>query len=257
MLSLYLSKPLLFAVTASLAAVLTIFIYSAVSHYSLREENRQLKKGMDKLTAQLESAENVKEEALVRLMLLEDSVKQTAKKAKTRPAQKAKDVASKVTELNPGSRESEKPEASETPKLPATAPQPKQLDRGTTTPPAAVARVSVEDLQIWYEPEGNAFKFQFKVKNIDQEGGKVAGYTFLVLKPKEDSGEPPRAFPPSPLTDGKPSDFKNGHHFSIARYTVIRGTLTDVSAIKRFNTAIVYAYSDTGNLLIEKVFEVG
>jgi hypothetical protein len=244
-------------VSASIAAVLSISIYSVVSYYSLREENTALKKGADKLTAKLENAENAKEEALVRLMLLEDRVKWAAKKDETRPADKAKDEASEVAVLNPGSVETEKPVASETPKLPATEPPPKKPARDIASPPPAVARVSVEDLQIWYEPEGNAFKFKFKLKNIDRGGGKVAGYTFLVLKPREDSGESPRAFPPSPFADGRPSDFKSGQHFSIARYTYIRGTLTDVSAIRRFKTAIVYAYSDAGHLLIEKVFEVG
>lgn len=256
-LSWHLSKPLLFAVAVSLAAVLSISVYSIVSYYALREEKSALQKGVDKLTAQLEIAENAKQEALVRLMLLEDRVKWAAKKDEARPADKAKDAASEVAVLNPGSVETGKPEASETPNLPAPEPQPKQPARDTASPPPAVARVSVEDLQIWYEPDGNAFKFKFKVKNIDRDGGKVAGYAFLVLEPREDSREPPRAFPPSPLADGKPSDFKSGHHFSIARYTFIRGTLTDISAIRRFKTAIVYAYSDAGHLLVEKVFEVG
>jgi len=70
-------------------------------------------------------------------------------------------------------------------------------------------------------------------------------------------GEPLRAFPPTPLTNAKPSNFKDGHHITIARYTYVSLTLNDISAINRFKSATVYTYSDTGNLLIEKVFEVG
>lgn len=239
--SFQVTRPVLVALLVCLAVGLSIFVYSVVSYNLVRVENRELKKGVNKLTSQLENAENLKEEALVRLMLLEDRVKWAAKKDKARPADTAKDEASEVAERTG----------------PAPAKSSSPPEAGKLAPPISTARVSVEDLQIWYEPVGNAFKFKFKVKNIDREGGKVAGYAFLVLEPREDSGETPRAFPPSPLADGKPSDFKSGHHFSIARYTFIRGTLTDVSAIRRFKSAIIYAYSDAGHLLIEKVFEVG
>jgi hypothetical protein len=63
-------------------------------------------------------------------------------------------------------------------------------------------------------------------------------------------------FPSTPLENGLPSNFKDGHYFSIARYTSIQGTLREVASVGRFETATVYAYSDTGNLLVEKVFEV-
>lgn len=254
--SFHLTKPLLLVSTACLAAILAVCIWSVVSYNSVRLANRKLTKNSDSLSTELEGAKRAREEALVRLLLLEDRVKQTAREAGTDTEQKTKDMASEPSEPSPLATEGAK-EASEESRPAATAPQPTQTDRGKTAPLTTPARVSVENLEIWYEPEGNAFKFQFMVKNIDREGGKVAGYTFLVLKPKEDLGEPLRAFPPTPLTNGKPSNFKDGHHFSIARYTYIRGTLTDISAINRFKSATVYTYSDTGNLLIEKVFEVG
>ena len=255
--SFHLTKPLLLVSTACLAAILAVCIWSVVSYNSVRLANRKLTKDSDSLSTELEGAKRAREEALVRLMLLEDRVKQTAREAGTDTEQKTKDMASEPSELSPLATEGAKEGASEESKPAATAPQPTQTDRGKTAPLTTPARVSVENLEIWYEPEGNAFKFKFMVKNIDREGGKVAGYTFLVLKPKENLGEPLRAFPPTPLTNGKPSNFKDGHHFSIARYTYVRGTLTDISAINRFKSATVYTYSDTGNLLIEKVFEVG
>jgi len=119
------------------------------------------------------------------------------------------------------------------------------------------ARILVKHLEIWQEPGDNAFKFQFALNKVDDESGRIAGHTFVVLKPEEGSREPVRAFPWSPMKDGKPAIFKRGQYFSISRFKFVRGKLTDVSTMNRFKTATVYVYSDTGDLLAEKVFEVG
>jgi hypothetical protein len=58
------------------------------------------------------------------------------------------------------------------------------------------------------------------------------------------------------MEDGKPADLKSGRRFSIARYTFIRGALTNVSSLERFNTATVLVYSRAGDLLVEKRFDV-
>jgi len=256
-LSFHLTKPFVIVFTACLVAVFAIFVYSVASYNSVLLENRKLEGGMDALRRDLESAKKVGEEASLRLVLLGDSVNRVAKKASTQFEQEAKDVASQGTKQDSGAKEDEDAETSETPRPLASAPRSTQPDRGTTNSPVTGTRVSIENLEIWYEPDGNAFKYQYVVKNIDQGGGKVAGYAFLVLRPKDDLEEPLRAFPAAPLTNGKPSNFKNGRYFSIARHRAMQGTLTDVSTINRFQAAIVYAYSDEGDLLTEEVFELG
>ena len=134
---------------------------------------------------------------------------------------------------------------------------PTEAEEHKIASPASPARILVKDLEVWREPDGSAFKFKFALKNIDQESGRVSGYTFVVFKPREISGEPIRAFPWSPLKDRMPAIFKRGQYFAIAHFKFVRGTLTDVSTIDRFETATVYVYSDTGDLLAEEVFEVG
>jgi hypothetical protein len=214
--------------------------YSVVSYNSVSSENTQLRKDLNTLRAELETAEKAKEKALVGLMVLEDSVKQTARKAHPASDLKTKHMASKVTKPRPA----------------ATPSPPTRAEKDKIGPPVSPSRILVKDLEIWQEPDGNAFKFQFALKNIDRESGRVAGHTFVVLNPDEGSREPVRAFPWSPMKDGKPAIFKRGQFFSIARFKLVRGTLTDVSTINRFKTATVYVYSDTGDLLVEKVFEV-
>ena len=287
--SFHVTKSLLLAFPALLAAILAVAAYSVVSYNSLRTENSQLRNNLDMLRAKLETAEKATEKASVRLMVLEDSVRQTVGKAGPSSSGRTKDVRSKVTKPRPAAKhaaiakpseipkpvaqEIAKPNAAELPK-PATA-EAASLEAAETTKPAEAAilpaeaeeqkiasppspaRILVKDLEVWRKSDGSAFKFQFALKNIDREGGRIAGYTFLLLKPQEGSGEPIRSFPWSPLKNGKPAIFKRGQYFAIAHFKSVRGTLTDVSTIDRFETAIVYVFSDTGDLLTEEVFEVG
>ena len=255
-ISFHVGKPLVLGLTACLCAILGVVIYSVVSYNSVRLENTQLIKDLDTLRAQLETAENAKEKALLGLMVLEDSVKQTARKASPASDRKTKGVASKVTRPKPAATKAAKAEAPKTPKPAAVASLPTRAEEDRIGPPVSPARILVKNLEIWQEPGDNAFKFEFALKNVDRESGRIAGHTFVVLKPEEGSREPVRAFPWSPMKDGKPTIFKRGQFFSIARFKFVRGTLTDVSTINRFKTATVHVYSDTGRLLVEKVFEV-
>ncbi len=238
--SFQITKLLVLALLACLAVGLSMFVYSVVSYNLVRMENNKLKNDLDILSASLKGVEKDREEALVRLMLREASGELTAEKASTDSEQGTEGVASEVAERT----------------RPAPAKSSSPPEAGKLAPPVSTARVSVENLEIWQESGDNKFMFQFLVKNIDRERGKVAGYAFLTLKPEEGSGESSRVFPPIPLEDGKPSSFEKGHHFSIARYTHIRGTLIDVSTIQSFRAATIWVYSESGDFQVKKTFDV-
>ena len=298
--SFRLTKSLLLALPALLAAVLAVATYSVVSYNALRMENSQLRDDMDMLRVKLETAEKAREKASVRLMVLEDSARQRMIKGNPTSDRNTKEATSKVTK--PKTAANEKPsktpkpiaqkiaepkaaqipkpvaakaangEPSETVKPPATqtvsletaktgepasaAILPAEAEEDEILSPLSPARILVKDLEISRKSHGSPFKFQFALKNVDREGGRVAGYTFVVFKPAEGSGEPIRSFPWSPLKNGMPAIFKRGQYFAIAHFKFVRGTLTDVTTIHRFKTATVYVYSENGDLLVEKVFEV-
>ena len=295
--SFHLSKSLLLAFPALVAAIVAAATYSVVSYNALRVENSQLRDDLDMLRVKLETAEKAREKASLRLMVLEDSARQRVTKGNPASDRKTKEATSKATKpktaanakpsktpkpiaqkmAEPKAAETPKPvaakgasgEPSETVKPPAT--QTVSLETAETAPAAALPaeaeedeivsppsppRIQVKDLEISRKSHGSPFKFQFALKNIDQEGGRIAGYTFLVFKPAEGSGEPIRSFPWSPLKDGMPAIFKRGQYFAIAHFKFVRGTLTDVTTIQRFKTATVYVYSENGDLLVEKVFEM-
>ena len=253
--SFHVTRSLLLALPAFLVAILGVVTYSVVSYNFARLENRGLRRDVDRLRAELETAEKAREKALVGLTVLQDRVEQSARKESPASDQETRDAASRVTKPGPAATASVK--ASEAPKPRALSLPPTGAKKEKIASPPSLPRIVVKDLKIWQEPESNTFKFQFVLKNIDRESGKIAGYTFLVLKPQEASEEPVRAFPWSPLKDGKPATFKRGQYFSIARFKSVRARLVDVSTISRFKTATVYVYSETGDLLVEEVFEVG
>jgi len=114
----------------------------------------------------------------------------------------------------------------------------------------------VEKLQVWPEAGKHAVKFQFDLKNTDPVGRKITGYAFVVFKPEEGSQEPLRASPWTPLKDGRPTIYKRGQFFSIARFKLVRGRVPQIQDLKRFKTATVYVYSEAGSLVLEKVYAV-
>ncbi|MBW1742219.1 MAG: hypothetical protein JRJ47_02155 [Deltaproteobacteria bacterium] len=256
-ISFYLSKRVGFAIIASLAVLLIFFIYLALSLVLMLRENSALRKDFDLLTADFQRVKSDREKALVQLMLSKESSQPTARKPVPAPVLKPTDVARPEEETFPDQDAGPKMEVSEEPKPVAVAPQPPPPTEEKTAEPHSEARVSVDKLEIWQEPGANNVKFQFVVKNANRESGKVAGYTFLVLTPYESStAVPHRAFPDARLAGGKPSDFKQGLYFSIARYKSVHGMLAGINMISRYKTVTIYAYSDTGDLLIERAFEI-
>lgn len=255
--SFYLSKRLAFAAAASLAVLLILFICLALSFVLMLRENAAMRKDFDLLTAQLQRAKSDSEKALVQLMLLKGSSEPAVNEPVPASVREVEDAAGPKEEMSPGQDAGPRAEVSEEPKPAVAAPQPPPPPKESAPTRDPEARVSVGKLEIWQEPGNNDIEFQFVVKNENRGSGKIAGYTFLVLTPHESSSAvPQRVFPDTSLAGGKPSDFRQGLYFSIARYKSVHGMLTDINMIGRYKTATIYAYSNTGDLLIERVFEI-
>jgi len=131
-----------------------------------------------------------------------------------------------------------------------------ETDGSSNEEPVARDSLTVEQLEIWQAAGDNSAKFQFSLKNTDAQGRKATGYTFVVLKPDEASQDPARGSPWTPLTDGKPTTFKRGQFFSIARFKYVRGSISHIHDATRFKTATVYVYTEEGDLWIEKAFDI-
>lgn len=252
------SKPLMVISIVSLVLLSAACIFSLFSYHRLRAEKDGLNQALDRVRADLDEAEKGREKALLRLMVLEGSLEQAPRESDGHGGQGHKN---KSTEPRVSSREvTEFSEANtETRSRQDRGP----LSTGTvegheTILSEAGERVTAKDLEVWQETDdGLVFRFQFIVQRIRPRGGKVSGYTFIVLRPGEGTGESPRVIPATTLKDGNPSVFRQGQYFSIARYKFVRGTFPDVTRMDPFKTATLFVYSDQGELLAEKTFELG
>jgi hypothetical protein len=139
----------------------------------------------------------------------------------------------------------------------AESTQDSETDGSYDGEPVSRDSLTVEQLEIWQAAGDNSAKFQFSLKNTDAQGRKATGYTFVVLKPDEASQDPARGSPWTPLTDGKPTTFKRGQFFSIARFKYVRGSISHIHDATKFKTATVYVYTEQGDLWIEKTFDIG
>jgi len=69
--SFRLTKTLVVILTSGLTAILAFVVFATFSYYGVRTENKELRKDLDKVEADLVAANKAKELALVRLTLLE------------------------------------------------------------------------------------------------------------------------------------------------------------------------------------------
>ena len=282
--SFRLSKPLLVGFTLCFAAICYFVVFATISYYRIRSENITLRNDFDDVKADLVMTNKAKEGALVRLMLLEPKTKPDKKLKQRNKKKKLASVSADIKDAPRKAKPDKKRDASvsdkkpqliisEAAKPPAAASEgtqgavPKEvkpqqetsIDEATDTAPVETASfegISVEGPEIWPTAEGTAVKFKFSLRNIDPEGKKIRGHTFVVLEPEEGSKEPARVSPWSPLQDGKPTMFKRGQYFGIARFKYVGGTFPDMQDVQRFKTATIYVYSESGELLVQEVYEV-
>ncbi len=278
------------ALVATLAVALgTMFAFAAVAmvtYYGTRSENITLRNDLDNVKADLVAANKAKDGAVVRLMLLEAEVKPDNKseqhKEKAELASVVTDTKDASSNAKPDSKKDEsvshnKPQPVIAEAITPSAPPPagtrdaaakeakpekaplvdKETDSGGPAETASFDNsITVEGLEIWPTPDGTSVKFQFSLRNIDPENKKIRGHTFVVLEAEEGSDEPTRVSPWTPLKDGRPSMFKRGQYFGIAQFKYVRGRFPDMRDVKRFKTATIYVYSESGKLLVEEVYEL-
>lgn len=240
------TKPFLVSMTGVLTALLAVSSYSLLSYTTLHSEKRQLAKDLQEMEKRLETAEAAKENALVRLIMLEDKGKGPAGKTAPASEPKRQETVSEAARPTPQAQTA----ADETAPGPEPPARAKGLDAETTP------KMLVKDPIIWFEPEENVFKFQFSLSNVDRGDVRLAGFTFFVLRPANDQDGSCRSFPWSSMQDGKPDNHKKGQYFSIAHFKYVRGTLRDIEPITHYETATIYVYEDNGELLAENVFKV-
>ena len=254
--SFQVGKAWLVALMTWLVVLLFIFVYGVVSFNMARTDSKHLAQQLNSAEEQLAAAEKAREKALVRLLVLEGKQIQASKEAGSSSGGESAKGEKRSKEPGDLGREPLRtaPEAGSGGGT--GSPSSVQAEQREAIPAGLRGGVAVGDLEIWEEQRGSRFKYQFVVKRTDRKTGKASGYTFIVLNPREGSGESARVTPETSLKDGKPGVFKNGQAFSIARYKFVRGTLAKVKSVDHFESATLYVFSDTGEILEQKTFQI-
>ena len=117
-------------------------------------------------------------------------------------------------------------------------------------------RVSIDDIVIFHEPDMNTLQVQYKVVNSGPKDESVAGRTVVVLKTNSANPSNWLVLPKVPLKKGKPTG-RYGKSFSIFKFRTMKFKANDQTGPDQFNTGIVYVFSRTGELMLEKDFPVG
>ena len=227
------------AVVLTMICVLLISAAVAGGFYYLyqveKKNNASLQNDMDNLRQVVTSLRNEKDILMARLVVAESRVEETLakkdkpQKDKSQPEQKAVKYASVDRQATKRSTDS-------------------QTDNQVT--------VAVEDFIVFHEPDINTLRVQYKVINTGSKEQPVSGKTIVVLKNTDAEQNKWLPLPSVPLVAGKPSG-QWGRSFSIFNFRTMRFKVNDQPGPDQFNTATVFVFSLTGDLLLEKDFAVG
>ena len=116
--------------------------------------------------------------------------------------------------------------------------------------------VSANDFIVFHEPDINTLRVQYKIRNLGSREQPVSGRTVILLRDDDDDPKDWLVLPAVPLSSGKPTG-QYGRSFSIYNYRTMKFKAVNQSGPDRYKTAIVFVYTTTGDLLLEKSFPVG
>jgi hypothetical protein len=244
--SIVLAAGLLFFVAIGAVAVL-IFMNKGIL-----DENQGFRKRIENFQNKMETLRHEKEILMARLVLAESKIKENAPKSQHSQAELNTD-----DQITPESQPASKIETVEVnKKMPSVPeiipPQPASLESRDTEPVFSVALESFKVSRVSGSANVNA---EFRIKNTSPESQKVSGHAVVVLKGDDLPKHKWLVIPAVDLVGDRPSG-KSGKRFSIQRFRTMRFTSRTPSDSGGFQTAAVYIFLKTGELVLQQDFPV-
>ena len=119
-----------------------------------------------------------------------------------------------------------------------------------------VLKVAIENFKYSVTPGNNSVRIQFKLKNTSPDSQPVSGHAIVVLKGEEIEENQWVSLPGTSLIEGKPTGKQQGNAFGIRNYKIMKFKLSNSHSPERFQTASVFVFAKTGELLLEQDFPV-
>jgi len=215
-------------------------------------ENKDLHKRFAESEKQIEKLRHEKEILMARLVLAETKTKETA--AEERQIQDKVKIAEPAAPLPQASSKKEMAKTDQTkpPVLQAASPEPAPAETDEAEP---IISVAVENFEVSREAGNQNLTAQFKIKNTSPEQQKVTGHAVVILKGDDLDRDQWLVMPQVDLSGDKPSG-KRGNSFAIQRFLTMSFTSKAPDHSEQFQTASVYVYTKSGELLLEEDFPV-
>jgi len=242
----------LWAIAGISAGALIVAAVMGVLYGGMVQKQMALSEEADALREEIAVLQQQNELLKVRAVRVEAQAGKTAPSAASTPPPAAPSTAAPAAD-----------EAGDTapsaPALPATAAPPPVVEVPASATPEKKPeqkpepRVDVEGLKVAYQTDTETIEAQFIIKNTGQ--GPAGGRAVVVLHTEEGQSALRFALPSVQLRDGRPIG-NRGRRFSISRFMTLKLDRKFAEPGTRFTSAMVFAYSLEGKLLLEKEFDV-
>ncbi|MEX1346488.1 MAG: hypothetical protein AB1Z31_02050 [Desulfobacterales bacterium] len=121
---------------------------------------------------------------------------------------------------------------------------------------AAGLSVAIEDFKLSVKSSNNSLRVRFKLKNTSSDSRHVSGHAIVVLKGEKIQENQWVSLPGISLIGGKPTGKQQGNAFGIKNFKMMQFTANKSRSPELFQTASVYVFAKTGELLLEQDFPV-
>ena len=215
----------------------------------LREKN-QLESHLKKLTEQNQELRHERDILLTRLVVAES---RALYNQDSMPENQTDEESPEQTEQDTKYSEQSAPFVMTTAE---TGDQNQVKVQADSAPPASGLSVAIEKFQISVKSGNNSLRVQFQLKNTSSDSQHVAGHAIVVLKGEAIQPAQWVSLPGLSLVAGKPTGRQQGNAFGISNFKIMKFTASKPHSPEKFQTASVYVFTQTGELLLEQDFPV-
>jgi hypothetical protein len=215
---------------------------------SILQEKNLLESKLQELTEQNQELRHERDILLTRMVLAEARTLEKQDSAPERPSD----------EKLPGQTGQETTDAASSPLPAMTTTNNGEQIRVNTQPESeskvAGMSVAIEDFKLSINSANNSVRVRFKLKNTSSDSQQVSGHAIVVLKGEKIQENQWVSLPEISIVEGKPTGREQGNAFGIKNFKIMRFTARKTRSPEIFQTASVYVFAKTGELLLEQDF---
>jgi hypothetical protein len=117
-------------------------------------------------------------------------------------------------------------------------------------------KMAVDIMDVVILREGYLLTVDFRLVNLQRGRGPVEGYIHMIAKSDRPDSPQTWTYPKERISDGIPVNYRRGYFFRIQRFKPIKGKFNLVPNSETPSDIKVLIYSQSGELILEKEFEV-